>query len=183
MPIFKGKQKKPFDGGGLVLFDTVQYAMRAEKVLKGAEYRVKMVEPPPELRRGCDLAVEIELVEQVGIERLLKAEDVPYISVVPLTTELTELLDTAEATDFGRWVMVRTGNMKITYDKETGVIVNVSGGGCPDIPYLHFELLDKVLTEAPRPRDIGFTLCALVLDRAFQEARDLWQGSLASPPQ
>jgi hypothetical protein len=64
--------------------------------------------------------------------------------------------------------------MKITYEKASGVIVNVSGGGCPDIPYLHAELIDKRLDEAPRPKDLGFTLCALNLDRAFDECLTLY---------
>jgi hypothetical protein len=172
----KEKQKAATEGTGIVLFSTVQDAMRAEKVLKDAGYEVRMVAPPPELRKGCDLAVEITLVEEIGIKRTLQNGDVPYISVAPLTTGATELIDVVEVTDFDKWVMVKTGNMKIAYEKKSGVIVNTSGGGCPDIPYLHFELLDKVLTQAPRPADIGFTLCARMLDRAFLEARDRWQG-------
>ncbi|NIN69444.1 MAG: hypothetical protein GTO63_33125 [Anaerolineae bacterium] len=66
--------------------------------------------------------------------------------------------------------------MKLSFDKASGIIVNVSGGGCPDIPYLHSELVDKKLTEARRPRDIGFTLCALMLDRALEECLLLWRG-------
>jgi len=66
--------------------------------------------------------------------------------------------------------------MKLSFDKKSGVIVNVSGGGCPDIPYLHSELIDRKLTEVPRPRDIGFTLCGLMLDRALEECLVLWQG-------
>ena len=73
--------------------------------------------------------------------------------------------------------MVKAANMKLTFDKESGVIVNTSGGGCPDIPYLHTELLNKPLTEAPRPGNLGFTLCALMLDRAFEESIKLWKGS------
>lgn len=183
MPLFKRKEKDKApaekvvgEAPGLVLFATVQDAMRAEKVLKEAGYEVRMVAPPPELRKGCDLAVEIVLVEQVGIERALKQDDVPFISIAPLTGSPTELLDVVEITDFGQWEMVKTGNMKIAYDKGTGVIVNTSGGGCPDIPYLHFLLLDKTLTEAPKPADVGFTLCARMLDRAFVEARNRWQG-------
>jgi hypothetical protein len=183
MPLFKRKEKDKApaektigEAPGLVLFSTVQDAMKAEKVLKEAGYEVRMVAPPPELRKGCDLAVEIVLVEQVGIERALKAGEVTYISIAPLTGSPTELLDVVEVTDFGQWEMIKTGNMKIAYDKKTGIIVNTSGGGCPDIPYLHFLLLDKTLTEAPQPRDVGFTLCARMLDRAFQEARTRWQG-------
>ena len=159
-----------------MLFLDVQDAMRAEKVLRGAEYTVRLVAPPPALRKGCDLALEINLVEQPGIERVLNQRDVDYVSVTPLKTGTSELLEIVKVTDFGNWVMVKAGNMKLTFDKDSGVIVNTSGGGCPDIPYLHAELIDKPLTEVPRPRDIGFTLCALMLDRALQECLVLWQG-------
>lgn len=176
MPFRKHKQKRSFEGGGLVLFVNVQDAMKAERVLKNASYLVKLVAPPPELRKGCDLAVEINLIEQPGIERLLNQKDVPYVSIVPLKVGSSELLQIVKVTDFGRWVMVTAGNMKLTFDKDNGVIVNTSGGGCPDIPYLHAELIGKRIAEAPLPRDIGFTLCALMLDRALKECLVLWQG-------
>ncbi|MDZ7761787.1 MAG: hypothetical protein U5L00_16225 [Desulfovermiculus sp.] len=56
--------------------------------------------------------------------------------------------------------MVRAANMKLTVDKETGVIVNISGGGCPDVPYLAREMIGKSLQKAPKPQDIGHTPCA-----------------------
>jgi hypothetical protein len=171
------RRKKPsFEGGGLVLFEDVQDAMAAEKVLRKADYAIRLVAPPPELRAGCDLALEVNLVERPGVERALKEEDAAYVSVVPLRVGTSQLLEIVKATDFGEQVMVRAGNMKLSFDRASGVIVNVSGGGCPDIPYLHSELIDRKLTEAPRPRDIGFTLCALMLDRALEECLVLWQG-------
>ncbi len=170
------KKKTSFEGGGLVLFLDVQDAIKAEKVLKRAGYTVKLVAPPPELRKGCDLAVEVNLVEKPGIERLLDQKDVTYVSITPLKAATPELLGTVKVTDFGDWVMVKAGNMKLSFEKKSGVIVNTSGGGCPDIPHLHAELIDKLLTEAPRPRDVGFTLCALMLDRALEECLSLWQG-------
>jgi hypothetical protein len=176
MAFLKRKQKISFAGGGLVLFLDVQDAMKAEQVLKKAGYAVKLVAPPPALRKGCDLALEINLVEQPGIERLLKQRDVTYVNVTPLKTGTSELLEIVKVTDFGNWVMVKAGNMKITFDKDSGVIVNTSGGGCPDIPHLHAELVGKLLTEVPRPRDIGYTLCALMLGRALEECLDLQQG-------
>lgn len=176
MAFLKRKQKIKFDGGGLVLLMDVQDAMKAEKVLKEARYLVKLVAPPPELRKGCDLAVEINLVEQLGIERALEEGDAAYVSITPLKAGTSEILEIVKVVDFGRWVMVKAANMKLTFDKESGVIVNTSGGGCPDIPVLHAELIGKRLTEAPRPRDIGFTLCALMLDRALEECLTLWQG-------
>ncbi len=175
MAFFKRKQNTQFEGEGLVLFNEVQEAMKVEKVLKAAGYAVKLVAPPPELRKGCDLAVAINLVEQPGIERTLKQSDVAYVSISPLNIATSELLEIVRVTDFGRWVMVKAGNMKLTFEKESGVIVNTSGGGCPDIPLLHIELLDKKLEEASRPRDNGYTLCALMLDRALERAIEMAQ--------
>ena len=170
------KRKELINGGGLVLFEEVQEAMKAERTLKRGGYTIKLVAPPPELRRGCDLAVEINLVEQPGVERLLKDKGVGYIEVTPIKTDTAELLEVVQVTDFGCWVMVKAGNMKLSFEKESSIIVNVSGGGCPDIPYLHSELTGRSLTEAPKPREIGFTLCALMLDRALEESLALTKG-------
>ena len=168
------KKKLSFKGGGLVLFDKVEETLKAEKSLKSADYTCKLIAPPPTLRKGCDLALEINLVEQMGIERLFRNKDVNYIEFTPLKGKSTEILEIVKVTDFGNVLMVKAGNMKLTFDKETGIILNTSGGGCPDIPYLHAQLLGRKLTEAPRPRDIGFTLCGLMLDRAFEECHKLW---------
>jgi len=59
--------------------------------------------------------------------------------------------------------------MKITLDKTTKRIVNISGGGCPDIPYLAREMVGKLLSEAPEPAMIGFSLCAYSLNMAYEE--------------
>ncbi len=177
MAIFKRKKKDAFEGGGLVLFEDVPQAIKAEKLLKKDGYQVKLVAPPPALRKGCDLSVEINLVEQMGIERFFNDRNLSYMEIAPLREKTSHLLDIVKVTDFGDAVMVKAGNMKISFDKSTGVILNTSGGGCPDIPYLHAELIDKKLTEAPRPKDIGFTLCALMADRAFEECLTIWQGT------
>jgi hypothetical protein len=154
----------------------VHDAMAAENVLKRADYAVKLVAPPPELRKGCDLALEINLVEQPGIERLLNEKEAGYVSVLPINPGTSGLLEIVKVTDFGDWIMVRASNMKLSFEKKSGIIVNTSGGGCPDIPYLHAEMIGKRLNEAPRPRDLGFTLCALMLDRALDESLTLWRG-------
>ena len=64
MPLFKRDKKISGEGGGLVLFADVQAALKAEKALKNAGYKIKLLAPPPQLRKGCDLAVGINLVEQ-----------------------------------------------------------------------------------------------------------------------
>lgn len=177
MSVFRRKKKRDFEGGGLVLFEDIPQAIHAEKTLQKAGYQAKLVAPPPALRKGCDLSVEVNLVERTGIERLFATRNLPFLEIAPLREKTSELLDIVQVTDFGGAVMVKAGNMKISFDKATGVILNTSGGGCPDIPYLHAELIDKKLIEAPRPRDIGFTLCALMADRAFEECLSVWQGA------
>ena len=174
--MFKRKEKTAFEGSGLVLFDEVQQAMQAEKVLKNGGYGVKLVAPPPRLRKGCDLAVAINLVEQPGIERLLNEKSVHFMNVSPMNADSSEILDIVKITDFGRWLMVKAGNMKLTFDKESGEIVNTSGGGCPDIPRLHNEMVGKKLTEAPHPDTFSFTLCGLMLVKAYEESLSIWKG-------
>ena len=176
MALFKRKKEQSFDGEGLLLFAQVPDAMKAEKILKNSGYIIKLVAPPPALRKGCDLALQINLVEQPGIERTLKEKDAEYIEITPLKNENQEILGIVKITDFDNAVMVKAGNMKLTFDRKNGVILNISGGGCPDIPYLYIELIDKKITEAPRPKDIGFTLCALMLERALDESLEIWEG-------
>ena len=172
--IFRKRKRPSFHGGGLVLFTDVQDAMRAERVLGESGYAVKLVAPPPELRKGCDLALEVNLTEQPGIERALRDSGAAYVDVVPLKEGSSPLLDVVKVVDFGRWLMIKAGNMKLSFDNESGIIVNVSGGGCPDIPHLHVQLVGRRLWEAPRPREVGFTLCARMLDRALEESLVLW---------
>lgn len=163
-------------GRGLILFKAVQEALKAEKVLKKSGYNFKLVAPPPALRKGCDLAIEVATVERMGIERVLRESEIETLGdIIPLNAESQKPLDIIKVTQFDNWVMVRAGNMKITFDKQSGVILNISGGGCPDVPYLHLELIDRELTKAPRPRDLGYTLCALMLDRAYEESLSIFR--------
>lgn len=171
-----GKKGVSFKGDGIIIFEDVSQAIQAEKVIRNAGYEAKLIAPPPELRTGCDLALEINLIERTGIERLLKENDAAYKDIFPLMKGTAELCEVVKVTDYDQWTMVKAGNMKLTFDKSSGTIVNISGGGCPDIPYLHAEMVDRQLTEAPLPRELGFTLCAIMLNRALEECLHLWQG-------
>ena len=64
--------------------------------------------------------------------------------------------------------MIRAANMKLTIEKETQNIVNVSGGGCPGVPYLAQEMVGKTMSGAPDPRKIGHTLCGYALQLAYE---------------
>jgi len=172
VPLFGKKDNMPaFDG--IIIFLDVHEAMKAEKTLKETGYAVRLVAPPRHLRKGCDLALQVNLVEQTGIARVLDQNDIGYVEIAPLNEATSEMLQVVKTTDFGQWLMVKAGNMKLTFEKKTGRIVNTSGGGCPDIPHLHSILLGKTVAEAPSPRREGFTLCAMMLDRALEESRKI----------
>jgi len=174
------QNKVKFAGDGIIIFHDVAGAMKGERTVRAAEYDTKLVAPPPELRMGCDLALEVNLVEQAGIERLFKEKDVPYVKFLPLKKNTSQMCDIVKVTDFGNWVMVKAGNMKLSFEKGSGRIVNISGGGCPDIPYLNAEMVDKPLASAPHPSVLGYTLCATMLQRAYEEALSIFNGGSRS---
>ena len=160
-------------GRGLFLFDQVPEALAAEQVLVAGGYEVELVAPPQHLRAGCDLAVALSSFERPGASRLLQEYDVESRGWVDTVEGSLELADLVTTVDFGDELMVRAGNMKICVRKSDGVIVNTSGGGCPDIPHLNLQLVGMALSDAPRPRELGYTLCGLMLDRAFMEAHQM----------
>ncbi len=176
MPLFKfwKRQPTPFPEAlrtdrGFLVFASTSEVIRAEKLLKAVGWRIQVMGPPPEIQSGCDLVIEFPLIEKLNIIRTLSDAKLIPSQVVPVTGPLLRPVDLFHITDYGPYVMVRAANMKLTVDKETRVIVNVSGGGCPDVPYLAQKLVGKLLEEAPQPRDLGHTLCGYALQLAFEE--------------
>jgi hypothetical protein len=165
---------------GLLIFTDTSTVMQAEQVLKEEDYDIKVVSPPEKYRTGCDLCVEFPLVEEPGITRILKMLGLTPIDVLPVSPNGLEPLRLCRTKDFGQYLMVRAANMKITIEKKTNRIVNVSGGGCPDVPYLAQEMVGKTLTEAPEPALIGFSMCAYSLNTARDEMLRITGGEDAS---
>jgi hypothetical protein len=93
--------------------------------------------------------------------------------VVPVNSPLLKPIDLFQIKEFGAYLMVRAINMKLTVDKASQRIVNVSGGGCPDVPYLAQKMVGQTLKTAPYPRDIGHTLCGYALQLAYEEIKRL----------
>jgi len=156
---------------GFLSFENTSEVIKAESLIKGKGWRVRVMGPPPELRTGCDLVIEFPLVEQLNILRLLEENKLTPLEVVPVDDPLLKPVDLFKTTDYGQYLMVRAANMKLTIDKKSMQIVNVSGGGCPDVPYLGAILVGKDLREAPPPRDVGHTLCGYALQLAYEEMR------------
>ncbi len=169
----KNKKKTPGNGKpatrGLLIYPDTGSVMQVEQILKEEGYDIKVVSPPPKYRTGCDLSVEYPLVEELGIRRLLDTIGLSPLEVIRISSDNLEPLKLVRVKDFGRYLMVRAANMKITVDKESLVIVNISGGGCPDVPYLAREMVGKPIGQAPDPIKIGFSLCAYSLGTAREE--------------
>jgi hypothetical protein len=154
---------------GFLVFENTSEVIQAEKLLTEAGWLVRVMGPPPEIQRGCDLVIEFPLIERLEIVRLCVAADLAPLETVPVSGPLLQPVDIFQRMDYGAYLMVRAANMKICVEKATGTIVNISGGGCPDVPYLAAMLVGKRLSEAPSPRDIGHTLCGYALQLAFEE--------------
>ena len=156
---------------GILVFENTGEVIQAENILKQHGCDVRVMGPPPEIRHGCDLVIEFPLIEELQILRILVAEKLPPLNTVPVTSPLLQPVDIFQVKDFGRWLMVRAANMKLTVDKETSIIVNISGGGCPDVPYLASSLVGQRLAGATPPREIGHTLFGYALQLAYEEVR------------
>jgi hypothetical protein len=164
----KPDRKKNADRG-LLVFENTSEVIRAENALKGNGWQIQVMGPPPEIRTGCDLVITFPLIEELNILRLLETSGLKPLQVVPVSSPLLEPVGVFFTKDYGRFLMVRAANMKITVDKSSLKIVNISGGGCPDVPYLAREMVGKRLDEASAPRRLGHTLCGYALQLAYEE--------------
>jgi hypothetical protein len=152
---------------GILVFEHTSEVIKSENILKAEGWDIKVMGPPPEIRSGCDLVIVFPLIEELSVIRKLSESDIKPKQVVPINSVLLEPVDLLHEKEYGKYLMVRAANMKITVDRDTNLIVNVSGGGCPDVPYLAGEMVNKHLSDAPLPRDIGYTLCAYALQIAY----------------
>jgi len=156
---------------GFLSFHNTSEVIRAEALLREKGWKIRVMGPPPELRTGCDLVIEFPLVEQLNILRLLEENRVAPLEVVPVDDPLLKPVELFKTRDYGQYLMVRAANMKLTIDKKTLTIVNISGGGCPDVPYLGESLVGKSLRQAPSPKELGHTLCGYALHLAYEEMK------------
>jgi hypothetical protein len=156
---------------GLLIFENTSEVIQAEIILKEEGWDIKVMGPPPEIQTGCDLVVEFPLIEELNILRSLRGSGSSPLEVVPVTGPLLTPVDLFQIKDFDEHIMIRAANMKLTVEKRTCIIVNVSGGGCPDVPFLASRMIGHSLFDAPSPREIGHTLCGYALDLAFEEMK------------
>lgn len=155
---------------GLLLYHSTGEVIRAESLLKAAGLEAAVKGPPPDLRQGCDMVIEFPLLQEMHVRETLEKNNLAPLRVAVAQDHLLEPVSLFHVKEFGDFLMVRAANMKITVDRRDRRIVNVSGGGCPDVPFLAEMLVNKRLDEAAPPRTRGQTLCGYALQLAFEEA-------------
>ena len=169
------KNRKPsLQDKGILVFANTSEVISAERILKKAGFAVEVKGPPPDLQTGCDMVVIFPLMCQAAVEKVLKSASLKPEKAIVQSDTLLEPVSLYQVKDLGDWVMVRAANMKITIEKKTGIIVNISGGGCPDVPWLANELTGKSICAAPEPLQIGHTLCCYSLQKAYLELKRIY---------
>jgi hypothetical protein len=156
---------------GLLLFTNTSDVIKAEKALKKENLDISVKGPPPSVRTGCDLAIEFDLNVALKVAHILAEHRIEPLNIIPIKDVLLEPVSLFQTKDYGEFLMVRAANMKITIRKADARIVNISGGGCPDVPYLADQLVGKTLGDCPPPISIGQTLCGYALHLAYEELK------------
>lgn len=159
---------------GILVFENTSAVIAAERLLRQAGFDVEVKGPPPDMQTGCDMVVAFPAIKLAAVENVLKKGGIQPQKVLAAEDSLLEPVSLFHVKDMGQWLMARAANMKITMDKNSGVIVNISGGGCPDVPWLARKLCGKKLCEAPEPISLGHTLCCYSLQKAYEELKRIW---------
>ena len=160
-----------------LVFANTGEVIQAERILKAEGLSVRIMAPPPALRTGCDMVLVIALLHGFRAVAVLEEQNLAPLRMMPAGETLLEPVSLFQTKDYGEWLMVRAANMKLTVEKASGRIVNVSGGGCPDVPYLAAQLIGKTIHEANLAKEHGQTLCGYALHLAMQELHGLHTAS------
>lgn len=171
-PFGRGPHKAPsLAYRGILVFSNTSEVIAAERILRKAGLEVSVKGPPPDLQTGCDMVLTFPLLKQAEVTRTLHQGTVIPQKTIVETDHYLEPVSLFDTRDLGQWLMVRAANIKLTVDKKSGVIVNISGGGCPDVPWLAQEMVGKSLHNAPEPLSLGRTLCSYCLQKAYEEMK------------
>jgi len=156
----------------LLLYSNIKDVICAHSLLQKKGLAVSLVPPPPDVAIGCDLAVqlapaEVEIFRSLVSGGMLLPGKLHYVSCAVNPVE--NLAQIAEIEP--GYLMARANNIKVTIDESNNEIVNISGGGCPDIPLIAHQLIGRFLHNSPEPIDIGNTLCAYMVQLAMDALR------------
>lgn len=157
---------------GLLLYANIQDIICAQAALQKAGLGVTLVPPPLEIAIGCDLAIQFDLIEEellkglIGRGLILPGKLYSVAEPVKAVENLTRMTEITPG-----FLMANCHNIKVTVDQSNHEIVNISGGGCPDIPYVAHRLIGLTLENCPEPIELGFSLCAYMVQLALASLR------------
>ncbi len=167
---------------GFMAFSHTGQVVAARKALLAAGLSPQIKAPPPSLREGCDMVLEFPAVDEAVYLAVLEEKRLRPLKVAAVDGPLTAPESLFRRIEFPGHLMVAAANLKLTLDKADGRIVNVSGGGCPDVPGLAARLVGRVVTEAQSPDELSRSLCSFSLAQARTEAERLFREGLTAGP-
>ncbi|PKM82750.1 MAG: hypothetical protein CVU89_04415 [Firmicutes bacterium HGW-Firmicutes-14] len=173
---FKKKEPEP---KALLLYTNIQDVIYSHSVLLKEGLGVSLVPPPAGIAAGCDLAVQFNPAEAETAKSLMHSGHIlpGQLHYVACSIDPVENVAMIIEIEPG-YLMAKCNNIKVTIDQANGEIVNISGGGCPDIPYVAQTVTGKTLWDCPEPVEIGSTLCTymvqLAIDTLRQEVGRCW---------
>ena len=133
---------------------------------------VTLVPPPVEIAIGCDLAVQFNPVEEELLRGLMHRGSILPGKLYFVDEPIKQIENLVQITEIvPGFLMAASHNIKVTIDESNHEIVNISGGGCPDIPYVAHELIGLTLENCPDPVDIGSSLCTYMVQLAVDGLR------------
>jgi hypothetical protein len=68
----------------VILLKTVREGILTEKALIKKGFYTKKIAPPPKFRKGCEIAVEINLCDKEEVLKALKEYNIEHQGIVPL---------------------------------------------------------------------------------------------------
>ena len=184
--IFKKTRIAPADlrpgqsGSGFMAFKHTGQVVAARKALLAAGLEPQVKAPPPELREGCDMVLEFPAEEKAVYLAVLEDKGLRPLKIASADGSLTAPESLFRYTDYPDHLMVAAANMKLTIERTSGKIVNISGGGCPDVPALAARLMNRPITGAESPEELSRSLCSFSLTQARDEAERLFRQGLSA---
>jgi hypothetical protein len=160
-----------------MVFSHTGQVVAARKALLAAGLSPQIKAPPPAMREGCDMALEFPIEEETVYMVVLAEKQLKPLKVMAADGPLAAPESLFKRVEYPNHLMVSAANMKITITRREGRIVNVSGGGCPDVPALAARLVNSLITEDVSTDDFR-SLCSFSLSQAKEEAERLYRAGI-----
>ena len=152
--------------------------IRAEAALRAACFDVRVMGPPPDMRTGCDMVIEFELMREPAARRVLTAANLSPLAAAPVRAGMLEPVSLFQAQDFGPMAHGARGQHEAHRGqgepRHRQHSPAAAARTCPPWPSSWWA---RRSTPPPRrPLSRGQTLCSYALELAFREAQRLLPG-------